>query len=155
MLNPCLTASDKKGSFGFPFFYAHGRAYATGRGMSKDIDAQAVAKQLLSEISNDIALCTPVYLDGISSEEQAETMDNAPLVFLWNEDRDSGGFHLSVNSNIVENLLAEKISREHEQFELIREGAMKAIAQTAQASVVSVCEKLGAYPSQVFGKDKH
>ena len=123
--------------------------------MDKDIDAQAVAKQLLSDISNDTALCTPVYIDGISSEEEVETIDNAPLVFLWDEDRESGGFHLSVNSKLVGNRLAEAMPREHEQFELIREGVMKAIAQTAQASVVKLCEQLGAYPSQLFGKNKH
>ena len=123
--------------------------------MTNDIDAQEVARQLLSEISNDTELCTPVYLDDVSSEEEAEASETTPLVFLWDEDRNSGGFHLSVNSKIVEKLLVEKISREHEQFELIREGVMKAIAQTAQASVVSVCEQLDAYPSQVFGKDKH
>ena len=123
--------------------------------MSNEIDAQAIAKQLLTEISNDTDLCTPVYFSDVVSEEEVETMDNAPLVFLWDEDRDSGGFHLSVNSRIVEEHLAKMIPRDHEQFELIREGVMKAIAQTAQSSVVKLCEQLGAYPSQVFGKDKH
>lgn len=120
-----------------------------------NIDAQSIAKQLLAEISNDTKLCTPVYLPGIASEEEADSMTNAPLVFLWDEDRESGGFHLSVNSNIVESLLVVKIPREHEQFDLIKEGVMKAIAQTAQSSVVKICEQLGAYPSQVFAKDKH
>ena len=123
--------------------------------MTKNIDAQAMAKQLLAEISNDTELCTPVYLHDLSSEDDIEQMDDAPLVFLWDEDRDSSGFHLSVNNKIVEAMLAEKLPREHEQFELIRDGVMKAIGQTAQASVVSICEQLGAYPSQVFAKDKH
>ena len=123
--------------------------------MGNDLDAQVIAKQLLSDISNDTVLCTPVYLMDVDSEEEVEAIDNAPLVFLWNEDRESGGFHLSVNSRIVEERLAKMLPREHEQFELIREGVMKAIAQTAQASVVELCEQLGAYPSQVFGKDKH
>jgi hypothetical protein len=123
--------------------------------MGNDIDAQAIAKQILSDISNDSALCTPVYLMNVDSEEDVEAMDNTPLVFLWNEDRESGGFHLSVNSRIVEERLATKIPREHEQFDLICEGVMKTIAQTAQKSVVKLCEQLGAYPSQIFGKDKH
>ena len=123
--------------------------------MGNDIDAQAIAMQLLTEISNDTDLCTPVYLTDVSSEDEVEKMDNAPLVFLWNEDQDSGGFHLSVNSRIVEDRLAVKIPREHERFKLIREGVMKAIAQTAQSSVVKLCEQLGAYPSQIFGKIKH
>lgn len=123
--------------------------------MDKDIDAQEVAKQLLTEISNDTDLCTPVYLSKVVSEEDIEAKDNTPLVYIWDEDRESGSFHLSVNSRLVGNLLADVISREHEQFELIREGVAKAIAQTAQASVVNLCEQLGAYPSQVFGNNKH
>ena len=123
--------------------------------MDNKIDVQAVARQVLAEISQDTVLCTPVYLPGIASEEEGEIMENAPLVFLWNEDRDTGGFHLSVNSRIVEQYLLKKLPQDHEQFDIVREGIMNAIAQTAQSSVVKLCEELGAYPSQLFGTDKH
>jgi hypothetical protein len=122
--------------------------------MGKDIDSQEIARQLLTVISNDTMLCTPVYLEEIESEHEVETWEDAPLVYLWNEDRQTGSFSLSVNGKLVEERLETLVPREHEQFELIRDGVINAIAQTAQNSVVETCEQLGAYPSKIFGKNK-
>lgn len=120
--------------------------------MSKDINSQEIARQLLTEISNDTMLCTPVYLEEIVSEQEVETWQDAPFVYLWNEDQQTGSFSLSVNGKIVEEHLEVMIPREHEQFELIRDGVINAIARTAQDSVIKLCEQLGAYPSEVFGR---
>lgn len=123
--------------------------------MNKDINSQDVARQLLTEISNDPMLCTPVYLENIATEHDVDAQEDAPLVYLWNEDRETGGFSLSVNGKLVEERLEKLVPRDHDQFELIRDGVINAIAQTAQSSVVKTCEQLGAYPSDIFGAKKH
>lgn len=123
--------------------------------MNTEVNNQEVARELLTEISNDPELCTPVYFENISIEHEVEEQEDAPLVYLWNEDRQTGGFSLSVNGKLVEERLEKLVPRDHEQFELILDGVINAIAQTAQSSVVKTCEQLDAYPSDIFSTKKN
>lgn len=112
---------------------------------------KAVAQYLLSFVFNDEQLSKPVYCKQVRSEQDAERLSgDLPLVYVWNENRQSGTFAVSVNGPILGDLLEGIVPRDDPSFVRIRDEAMSVLAKTSQGAVVSTCQKIGAYPSDLF-----
>lgn len=115
------------------------------------LDAHQIVASLLSFIINDEALSVPVYLEEIKSEQDADALGLTPAVYVWNENRDTGSFTVSVNGKTIGHLLEGVVPREHSQFNAIRDEVMVALSISSKATIVSICERLGAFPSDIFG----
>ena len=109
-----------------------------------------VVKSLLSFILNNDKLSMPVYLSHIHSETDAEEIGMYPVIYIWNESKEKGSFSVSVNTKPIAHLLEGQIPRSHRNFEEIRDKVAQNLSEVLEASIISTCQRLGAYPSDVF-----
>ncbi len=118
------------------------------------VDEHKIVSSLLSLIINDQVLSNPVYLEEIKTENDGDALGIAPLVYIWNENREAGTFSVSVNGKAVAHLLESFVPRKHKGFTKMRDEAMLALSKTSKETIVSLCGQLGVYPSQLFLPDK-
>ena len=114
------------------------------------LDAHTIVTSLLSFIFSNDRFLQPAYLREIKTENDANILGLTPIVYIWNENRDTRSFTVSVNGKAIGHLLECVVPREHSQFNAIRDEAMNALSMASKASIVSACERLGTFPSDVF-----
>jgi hypothetical protein len=96
------------------------------------IDTHAIVSSFLSFISNNSKLSKPLYLKQIQSETDVNSLELTPLIYVWNENRKTGSFTVSVNGKTVDYLLEGIVSKEHSQFNAIRDEAISALSKLLQ-----------------------
>jgi len=92
----------------------------------------SVDLSFLSFISNNSKLSKPLYLKQIQSETDVNSLELTPLIYVWNENRKTGLFTVSVNGKTVDYLLEGIVSKEHSQFNAIRDEAISALSKLLQ-----------------------
>jgi len=116
----------------------------------KNIDKDELVKSLVAYIFNDQKLSMPVYLNEIQSEQDADSLGLYPVIYIWNECRDTGSFSVSINTKPIAHLLEGHIPRSHSNFNQVRDKVASILSNVSQSTVISTCQKVGAYPSDVF-----
>lgn len=117
-----------------------------------DENEKKVVQALLSAIFHDESLSKPVYCGHVKSEDDAQRLSSElPLVYIWNEDQDKGSFSVSVNGSIIGSILEQQVPRSSPAFQRIRDEAIRVLSAASSKSVVSTCQKIGAFPSVLFG----
>lgn len=111
------------------------------------------AKQFIALTLSDEKLSMPVYLPGIRSEAECDEMGLWPLIYIWNVDRATGTFSLSVNGKAIAHLLEPLVPREDPAYVEIRDEAMKVISESSTRSVLATVEKTGLMPDVLFAHD--
>ncbi|EJB8474471.1 hypothetical protein MW376_004658 [Citrobacter freundii] len=111
------------------------------------------AKQFIALTLSDEKLSMPVYLPGIRSEAECDEMGLWPLIYIWNVDRATGTFSLSVNGKAIAHLLVPFVPREDPAYVEIRDEAMKVISESSTRSVLTTVEKTGLMPDVLFAYD--
>ncbi|HCT9254213.1 TPA: hypothetical protein OUB85_000758 [Enterobacter hormaechei] len=111
------------------------------------------AKQFIALTLSDEKLSMPVYLPGIRSEAECDEMGLWPLIYIWNVDRATGTFSLSVNGKAIAHLLEPLVPREDPAYVEIRDEAMKVITESSTRSVLATVEKTGLMPDVLFAYD--
>lgn len=111
------------------------------------------AKQFIALTLSDEKLSMPVYLPGIRSEAECDEMGLLPLIYIWNVDRATGTFSLSVNGKAIAHLLEPLVPREDPTYVEIRDEAMKVISESSTRSVLATVEKTGLMPDVLFAYD--
>ncbi len=114
------------------------------------INSHELVSNLLSYIIHDEMLSTPVYLSEVKTFEDAHSIGVAPVIYIWNEDRDIGSYTVSVNGDAVAHLLEGALPRKHSQFNTVRDEVIAALTRMVSATIASVCENTGAFPSDLF-----
>ncbi|WEA07945.1 hypothetical protein PWF83_21885 (plasmid) [Pantoea dispersa] len=76
-----------------------------------------------------------------------------PLIYIWNVDRATGTFSLSVNSKAIAHLLEPFVPREDPAYVEIRDETMKVISESSTRSVLATVEKTGLMPDVLFAYD--
>lgn len=110
-----------------------------------------IVQFVLQQVFKDDNLSRPRYCTEVKSECDANRLSDAlPLIYIWNEDRIKGTFSISVNGGLLEFLLEAVVPRSSASFNKIRDEAISVISNASQTSVVSTCEKLGAFASDIF-----
>ena len=107
----------------------------------------------LSLIFNDEKLVHPIYCPNITSEEYTNNNQKSlPLIYIWNENLDTGSFTVSVNGYIVGYLLEAFCSRDNPDFKPMKDQIMAILSETTTNAIVSMCEQLRTLPSKLFTK---
>ena len=73
-----------------------------------------------------------------------------PLIYIWNVDRATSTFSLSVNGKAIAHLLEPFVTREDPAYVEIRDEAMKAISRASTQFVLATVEKTGLMPDVLF-----
>ena len=76
-----------------------------------------------------------------------------PLIYIWNVDRATGTFILSVNGKAIAHLLEPFVAREDPAYVEIRDEAMKVISGASTQSVLAAVEKTGLMSDVLFAYD--
>ena len=113
-------------------------------------DSTQIVKSLVTYIIGDVQLGTPVYLPDVRSERDADGLGLAPVIYIWNENRGAGSFTVSVNGKAVAHLLEGAVPRSDARFTAIRDEVMRMLADVAKTSVIETCQRVGAFPSELF-----
>ncbi|MFZ4148136.1 hypothetical protein ACEV7C_12135 [Enterobacter ludwigii] len=108
------------------------------------------AKQFIALTLSDEKLSMPVYLPGICSEAECDEMGLWPLIYIWNVDRATGTFSLSVNGKAIAHLLEPLVPREDPAYVEIRD---EVISESSTRSVLATVEKTGLMPDVLFAYD--
>jgi hypothetical protein len=115
-----------------------------------EFDRDTLVKSLLSFILNDEEFSKPVYLNNIRSEKDADEIGMYPVIYIWNECKELGSFSVSVNTQPISHLLEGQLPRNHRYFDEIRDEVATALSTISEKSIISTCQKVGAFPSEVF-----
>ena len=110
-----------------------------------------VTEIFLSLIFNEPSISDPVYMPEVTSEHDAENLGIAPLVCVWNENRESGTFSVSINKTCVEHLLETFVPKENENFTPIRNEIIAALHSSVPSAISEACGQSGLMPSQLYG----
>ncbi|MWT63473.1 hypothetical protein GP939_36840, partial [Escherichia coli] len=102
---------------------------------------------------SDEKLSMPMYLPGIRSEAECDDLGLWPLIYIWNVDRATGTFSLSVNGKAIAHLLEPFVPREDPAYVEIRDEAMKVISEASTQSVLAMVEKTALMPDVLFAYD--
>ncbi|MCG7884229.1 MAG: hypothetical protein JAY96_21875 [Candidatus Thiodiazotropha endolucinida] len=94
-----------------------------------------------------------VYLPHITSEEDANEIAIAPIVYIWNENRKARSFTVSVNGKAIGCILEEILPRTHPEFSNVRDYVLNIIADISNRTVLETCNRLGMFPSELFQDD--
>lgn len=113
-------------------------------------EIEKVFNEIWNYVFNSRELSTPVYLPQIKTEKDAESMENLPFVYIWNENREAGSFSLSINGGILGGLIEEYVTRETSDFYVFQEMLMEQFSKVFQESVIGLCQKHGRFPSEIF-----
>jgi hypothetical protein len=87
---------------------------------------------------------------GGSIFSRRQQSDVLPLIYIWNENRKLGSFTVSVNGSALGYLLEALVPRSNLSFIRIRDESISVIVGLSNKMIVSVCEKTGAFPSDIF-----
>jgi hypothetical protein len=113
-----------------------------------------IVKNLLSYIMSDEYLSVPIYLQGMSCEEQAQAFGTLyPLQYAWNEHQTDDGlleFSFSINGAVVGSMLEQIIPRENTNFTAIRDEIINTTSDAGRKSLVNMAEKYLLPPSQLL-----
>lgn len=113
-----------------------------------------IVKILLSLIISDDYLSVPVYLHGISSEDQAQAFGTLyPLQYVWNEHQTTAGnlgFSFSINGAVVGSMLEHIIPRTNPNFTVIRDEVMNVLSDGGKKTLLAMAEKALLPPSQLL-----
>ncbi len=123
--------------------------FKKGNEKSKE-EKDPIVLKCLSIILNDEILFKPVYLKELKTEEEAEIIDELPLVYLWNEDINNGTFSLSINGRIIGRMLESYCSRNDPKFVPRRDEITNVLSDVSKKSVVNICSRLRISPSKIF-----
>lgn len=115
----------------------------------KKINVQKIAASLLGYLFKT-NLAYPVYMKDIHCEEDCTQLGSFPVVYVWNNDQESGNFSVSVNGNPVAHLLEASVPRSHPKFNVIRDKVMLDLCQTASKTVAKMCKEMKMSPKLLF-----
>ena len=104
----------------------------------------------MAYIFNDEKLSAPVYLSEIQSEQDGDKLGLYPIIYIWNECRDTGSFSVSINTKPIARLLEGHLPRSHSKFDQVRDETAKILSAVSQKSIISTCQKVEAFPSDIF-----
>ena len=108
-------------------------------------------KFVLQNIYDNLDLSTPNYCAEVTSAEMAAQLsDSLPLIYLWNEDLNTGSFLLSINGALLAYLIEALIPRSDESFTTVLDSVTAILSASTRHSIVAACEKSGLPPSVVF-----
>lgn len=114
------------------------------------LNIEKISHDLTAYILNDEKLSTPVYLGQLKTEQDAETLDLFPIVYIWNENKEAGTFSVSINGKAVGHILEGAMPRKSPFFDTVRDTVMKNLSQVSQATIIETCQEIGAVPSDIF-----
>ena len=118
------------------------------------LNNKKIIEFLLSTIINDKYLSTPIYIHGISTEEQdSEFGDLYPLQYVWNEyETDEGhlGFSFSINGKVIGSMLEPLIPRTDLRFPEIRDEVMSVLSKVGKDALSQIIERSLLPPSKML-----
>lgn len=138
------------------FFGNHKKANAGKlNGVNKQIKSnKEIVEALLSLIINDDYLSVPIYIHGISCEEQAQAFGTLyPLQYVWNEyQTDAGhlGFSFSINGAVVGSMLEQLVPRTNSSFTAIRDEVMSVLSDVGKQTLLAMVKKTLLPPRQLL-----
>jgi len=113
-----------------------------------------IAEILLLLVVNDANLFTPIYLRGISCEEQSQAFGpHYPFQYVWNEcQTDSGDleFNFSINEAFIVNMIEPIVSRANPNFAVIRDYLVGALHHVGTERLLIMVKKYLLPPSQLL-----
>jgi hypothetical protein len=117
----------------------------------KKINPKKITQQIIVFILNNEYLSKPQFVPHLSNEAGAERLgENLPLIFIWNENRISGTFSVSINGPLIGQMVEKFLNRKHPQFNETRDLIMRDLSAIAEGSIVETCNKLQVCPSDIF-----
>lgn len=120
-------------------------------GNMNQTNIRKVVEAVLSLIYQDEGLSTPVYLPHIHSlQDIDDSAESLPLIYIWNENRKTGEFVVSINGSIIGDLVEEICNREESLFIQIRDETMAVLTTVTQGAILDMCKKTGCLPSDLF-----
>jgi len=113
-----------------------------------------IVKILLSLIINDDKLSTPIYLQGMICEEQAQAFGTLyPFLYAWNEyltDAGHLGFNFSINGSAIDRVVEQIFPRKNPNFAAIRDEIMSVLSDVGNKNLLDMVKKTLLPPSQLL-----
>lgn len=117
-------------------------------------DLNKIANDVVGEVWSDVRLYVPVYRFDIKTEEEANSKDGLPLMYIWNEKIKDGvltGFSFSINGSIIGSMLEKFLPRSHSEFIRVRDLIIGGIQSSQNKVVMDNCMKARKRPSDLYG----
>ena len=107
----------------------------------KQIDAKVIVSEMITYISKHREFYIPVYRDDIKSEDDIKGF--YPLVYVWNENRETSTFTVSINVATIIYLLETVVPRDHKQFGIIKDKLIQKLKASSEKMVSALAKKTG------------
>ena len=109
-----------------------------------------IVEAFLSRTLSDETLSLPVWLPEIESEDDANNIGLAPMVYIWNVDDESGTCSISVNGKCVGHLLESFIPRSDPRFNDTRDEIMRVLNQSSVSVITHMVSQSGLSVKTLF-----